>query len=304
MWFENRANRYLVDNGLLYPLRQTALRSNVQIQLSKLESLLQCHSEFLIVIHNGVNTAYYVPYSWLRRNVLPRGRIRSRPHNPHQRYLTVDELRNRSHMFSFGLNRSGTPLRFDLSEFLNVAHSASELTSFLAKHKRTHRVEFPELSPEKGPFILSRHEVENRYNANWSALRQGRFPTWLTALRRKGFTLSASRNTLVITHPQADADASDVVDVYTRLLALGRISTTHITTVAARRPYQRGLREACLHIYDYHCAMCDVDIRSALSASHIKPASVDRRNRANLRNVLLLCQLHDSLFEQRLITAT
>lgn len=303
MWFENPANQYLVDNGLLYPLRQTAQRGNVQIQLSKLQALLQHRSEFLIVIHNGVNTAYYIPYSWLQQEVLLNGRVRSRPHNPRQRYFTVDELRNQSHIFSFGLNRAGSPLRFDLSEFLNIAHSASELMSFLAQYRRAHRVEFPEFSPKDGPFILSRRELETSYNVDWSALQQGRLPTFLKVLRRRRFRWSIrDRNSLVITHPEAKADARDVVDAYTRLLESGRISTTHVTTEAAWRPYQSGLREACLSIYGYHCAMCDVDIRSALSASHIRPASLDRGNRANLRNVLLLCQLHDSLFERRLIT--
>jgi hypothetical protein len=303
MWFEKSSNRYLVDDGLLYPLQQTALRGNVQIQLSKLERLLQYHSEFLIVIHNGVNKAYYIPYSWLKRKVLPRGRIRSRPHGPSQRYLTVDELRNQAHMFSFGLSRDGKPLRFDLSQFLNVADSTSKLSSFLRQYKRVNRVAFPEFSPRDGPFILSRQEAENRYNVSWSELKQGRLPTLLKALRNRGFRWSIKGGrSLVITHPEAKAGADDVVNVYTRLLKSGRISTAHVTTEAEWRPYQRGLRDACLHIYGYHCAMCDVDIRSALSASHIKPASIDLGNRANLRNVLLLCQLHDSLFDRQLIT--
>jgi 5-methylcytosine-specific restriction endonuclease McrA len=302
MWFENSANRHMVDGGLLYPLRQTALRRNVQIQLSKLERLLRRRSEFLIVIHNGADTAYYIPYSWLQRKVLPKVRVRRRPYEPTQRYLTVDELRTQTHKFSFGLNRNGNPLRFDLSEFLNVASSASELTAFLVQYKRTHRVAFPEFSPKDGPFILARQEAETRYNVSWPAPQRGRLPPLLRALRKRRFRWSISGNNLVITHPEAKADASNVVDLYTQLLESGRISASHVTTEAKWRPYQRSLRDACLNIYGYHCAMCDVDIRSALTASHIKPASLDRRNRTNLRNVLLLCQLHDSLFERRLIT--
>jgi len=303
MWFENRTDRHLVEEGLLYPLRQTALRGNVQIQLSKLERLRQQHSDFLIVIHNGINKAYYIPYSWLRRKVLPTGRIRRRPREPSQQYLTVDELRSQTHMFSFGLTRDGTPLRFNLSEFLNVASSYSELLSFLARYRRRQRRTFPEFSPTNGPYVLSREEAENRYNVDWSALEVGRLPTLVRALEARHFSWRIdSRNRLIITHPDAEADARDVAEAYTQLLESGRISTTHVTTEAEWRPYQRGLRDACLYIYGSRCAMCDFDVRSALTASHIKPASVDRANRANLRNVILLCQLHDSLFDRHLIT--
>jgi len=299
MWFEKPASRHLVDEGLLYPLRQTALRGNVQIQMSKLERLLQRHSEFLIVVHDGTSKAYYLPYSWLKRKVLPRGRVRKRPRNPSQQYLTIDQLRNQTHMFSFGLDRNGNPLRFDLSRFLNVVNSAAQLSSFLARHKPT----FSEFSPKDGPFVLTRQEAESTYGVNWQALKKGKLPTLLETLRDRRFGWSIKgENQLVITHPDAEADVDDVVEAYTKLLKSGRISTTHITTEAEWRPYQRGLRDACLNIYGCRCAMCDVDIRSALTASHIRPASVDRANRANLQNVLLLCHLHDSLFDRHLIT--
>jgi hypothetical protein len=303
MWFENSTNRYLVDDGLLYPLRQTALRKNVQIQLSKLEKLLERHSEFLVVIHNGTNKAYYVPYSWLNRKVLRRVRVRRRPYRPSQRYVTVDELRNQNDWFSFGLDRDGKPLRFSLRKFLNVINSRSKMSSLLAHCRGADRETFPEFLPGEGPFILSRKEAENRYDVNWPALKRGKRPRLLRGLEGRGFRWKIERgNALVITHPKDKVNDAAIVNNYARLLESGRISTAHVRSEAQSRPYQHVLREACLNIYSYHCAMCDVDVRSSLTASHIKPASIDRRNRTNLRNVILLCQLHDSLFDHHLIT--
>ena len=118
MWFEKSNDIKTVEDGLLYPLRQTAQRRNVQIQLSKLETLSKLHPEFFVVIYDEANRAYYISYSWLKSKVLPRARIRHRPNNPKERYLTVDELRGKKHFFSFGLDKEKTPLHLDLSWIL------------------------------------------------------------------------------------------------------------------------------------------------------------------------------------------
>jgi predicted restriction endonuclease len=255
------------------------------------------HCEFIVIIYGGRN-AYYIPYSWLRKNILPMARIRRRPAEPTQQYLTVDELHNE--MFSFGLDRQGNELRFDLSEFRNTINSSSDLYSLINKLKEDAKNQFPEFSSKDSPFIISRHEIEEHYDGNWTEIQNGRFPKLLQDFNRRKFRINVSNNEIIIS--RGNKNVKDVVETYTRLLQAGAINTTHVKKLSEWRPYQQGLREACLQIYDYHCAMCDVDIRSALIASHIKPASSDIPNRAKLSNVMLLCSLHDSLFDSKLIS--
>ena len=63
-----------------------------------------------------------------------------------------------------------------------------------------------------------------------------------------------------------------------------------------RRGQQR-LREATLQNYNGRCAVCDLLDGQFLIASHIDRWSDNDEARGELGNVLLLCRIHDALFE-------
>jgi hypothetical protein len=77
---------------------------------------------------------------------------------------------------------------------------------------------------------------------------------------------------------------------------------TETTRSVRVRLLQRFFREAVLSSYDYTCAMCRLKIFSLLNASHIIPWSKDKSRRANPRNGLCLCALHDRAFDRGLIS--
>ena len=55
--------------------------------------------------------------------------------------------------------------------------------------------------------------------------------------------------------------------------------------------------------YGVRCAVCGKTIEKVLIASHIKPASLcDVIEKANCENGIVLCALHDKLFDRYLIT--
>ena len=68
------------------------------------------------------------------------------------------------------------------------------------------------------------------------------------------------------------------------------------------RRQQNKLRDLLLILYEGKCALCDIAEPSLLIASHIVPWSMDKENRLNPANAILLCVLHDKLFESGLIS--
>lgn len=88
------------------------------------------------------------------------------------------------------------------------------------------------------------------------------------------------------------------------LSAWEEVDTDHGTTESESRPYQRWLREKLRGIYEDECAMCGLDVPQLLNVSHIVPVSEDKENRANPQNAILLCRLHDGLFDRKLLTVT
>ena len=64
-----------------------------------------------------------------------------------------------------------------------------------------------------------------------------------------------------------------------------------------QRLVQGFFREAVLSSYENKCAMCSLDLQDLLIAGHIIPWSKDVARRADPRNGLLLCSLHDKAFE-------
>lgn len=61
---------------------------------------------------------------------------------------------------------------------------------------------------------------------------------------------------------------------------------------------QTKLRKRVLANYQNKCALCNIDTKDLLVASHIKPWSKSsQKERVDPTNTILLCRLHDGLFE-------
>ena len=65
---------------------------------------------------------------------------------------------------------------------------------------------------------------------------------------------------------------------------------------------QRFFREAVLSAYNHRCCITGLAEPRLLIASHIVPWRIDRVNRTNPQNGLLLSALHDKAFDAGLIT--
>lgn len=70
------------------------------------------------------------------------------------------------------------------------------------------------------------------------------------------------------------------------------------------RLVQTFFRETVLASYDYRCAMCELDMPELLNASHIIPWSISVERRADPRNGLALCAIHDRAFDRGLLTVS
>ena len=68
------------------------------------------------------------------------------------------------------------------------------------------------------------------------------------------------------------------------------------------RLVQSFFRDAVLTSYDYKCAICQIDLVELLTASHIIPWSHNVERRADPRNGLSLCAIHDRAFDRGLLT--
>ncbi len=77
---------------------------------------------------------------------------------------------------------------------------------------------------------------------------------------------------------------------------------TESARVVKIRLVQRFFRDAVLSSYDYSCAFCGISVPGLLIASHIIPWSKDKARRADPRNGLALCGLHDRAFDRALMS--
>jgi putative restriction endonuclease len=76
------------------------------------------------------------------------------------------------------------------------------------------------------------------------------------------------------------------------------------TEAPATRPMrlvQSFFRRSVLAAYRYSCAFCRIDVPALMSASHIIPWSANVDLRADPRNGLCLCTLHDRAFDRGLM---
>lgn len=68
------------------------------------------------------------------------------------------------------------------------------------------------------------------------------------------------------------------------------------------RLVQGFFREAVLTSYEFKCAICAIDLLELINASHIIPWSHNVIRRADPRNGLALCAIHDRAFDRGLIS--
>jgi len=68
------------------------------------------------------------------------------------------------------------------------------------------------------------------------------------------------------------------------------------------RLVQTFFRRSVLASYGYKCSFCRLDVHGVLNASHIIPWNVSKELRADPRNGICLCALHDRAFDRGLMT--
>jgi putative restriction endonuclease len=76
---------------------------------------------------------------------------------------------------------------------------------------------------------------------------------------------------------------------------------TEATTARPMRLVQGFFRRTVLAAYRYSCAFCRLDVPAVLTASHIIPWNANVELRADPRNGLSLCALHDRAFDRGLV---
>jgi len=79
---------------------------------------------------------------------------------------------------------------------------------------------------------------------------------------------------------------------------------TESTRLVRTRLVQSFFRDAVLSSYEYRCTICQLDLMELLNASHIIPWNRNVAMRADPRNGLALCAIHDRAFDRGLLTIT
>lgn len=93
------------------------------------------------------------------------------------------------------------------------------------------------------------------------------------------------------------------VDYVNEVYTVSNISETEKDILAKARIGQGIYRENLISKHDGRCMLCGLQYKGLLIASHIKEWSeADDEERVDVNNGLLLCSLHDSLFDKHLIT--
>ena len=73
-------------------------------------------------------------------------------------------------------------------------------------------------------------------------------------------------------------------------------------SLTKHRLFQHELRKLVLKKYNNKCLICGIDNENLLKVSHIKPVKDSPEDAGKIDNTLLLCSLHDSLFDSGLIS--
>lgn len=293
MWFE----RPSASRQLFYHLRLTARRNNIQLLLSQLDRRAKV-GDFYVVIHDGRKDAFFIPYSWLQTRILSRKpAVRHRPANPAQRYYTVYPVEGSSTVFSFGPDPRKNTVKENLRQFRNSVRSEVEARRLLeATSVRSWE------DTEGGIVALDSRSIPRSLRKELP--RRGNSERNEGLAGEGGVVVVTKDGKVLAIHKERKSDPAKVVRLYEEMLAKGKVSGKLTITRARARPFQRALRLVALDVYKSRCAMCDVEVPSQLVTSHILPVRLGAfaRSRALPSNTLLLCRLHDGLFDKHLIT--
>lgn len=82
------------------------------------------------------------------------------------------------------------------------------------------------------------------------------------------------------------------------IASFDKASVSEIERTTKQRIGQSALRNTVLNNYANTCALCEIHQSDLLVCSHIVPWTIDSDNRLNPTNAILLCSLHDSLFDK------
>lgn len=88
------------------------------------------------------------------------------------------------------------------------------------------------------------------------------------------------------------------------ILDISEPSITEVERSVKVRIVQRFFRDTVLASYNFNCAVCRMSLPVMLNASHIIPWAIDKQRRADPRNGMCLCTLHDRAFDRGLIAVT
>ena len=101
-----------------------------------------------------------------------------------------------------------------------------------------------------------------------------------------------------------DEQDTQEISAYLRTLCENNdLQETEKDILAKVRIGQEYFKKKILHKYGSRCAMCGLDSKPLLVGSHIKPwAEATNAERLDENNGLLLCVMHDALFDRYLIT--
>jgi putative restriction endonuclease len=81
-------------------------------------------------------------------------------------------------------------------------------------------------------------------------------------------------------------------------------SVTEVQKNVKVRLVQQFFRDTVLASYNFNCSLCKMSLTMMLNASHIIPWAANKKRRADPRNGLCLCALHDRAFDRGLITVS
>lgn len=122
---------------------------------------------------------------------------------------------------------------------------------------------------------------------------------WEALVEQSGLLLaSLAQGVAPLDSPQTTAGPSDETIIAPPVGPSERIASVSV------RLFQSFFRRAVLSSYDSACSICGLDIRPLLTASHIKPWSVDESVRTDPQNGLCLCAIHDRAFDRGLVAVS
>ena len=125
----------------------------------------------------------------------------------------------------------------------------------------------------------------------------------LQELRDEGFLYFSKSGVYALNHSAVDVTSEDIpldvlenASVQENLQLVELQTTTEIGTSRLRRGMQ-ALRAANLRNYQNLCVLCDIDDDSLLVTSHVARWADRPEARGYLSNVICMCRMHDTLFE-------